>query len=307
MYGVPTVLLVMSIYVAVTAVNYFNAASAVPSPLDTHTPSGEPYFHALDNHHIENGQRIWLYVAEHELRTAWNARSSVPYDSLDARGQQLSGTLIRYLTSLGLRKDSAGLAALSREDQLRIEQGIPSALEGRQNPFDARLHQVLFEINAYVHGGNPNGKSLAQRLEYWKAASRIIQENPIIGVGTGDVPDAFEQTYIAMESELEPQFRLRAHNQYLTMWVAFGLIGLVLFMSVWVSMWIRKDFRKRYLPMCFLLITCMSFLSEDTLETQAGVTFVAFFAAFYLLDPFNRSSISATTESTEISNTPSSG
>lgn len=305
--GIPVILVFVLSYVSVVTVSYFKAASSVPSSLPSHSISGEPYFHALDNHHIENGERIWLFVAEHELRREWNERSKIPYDSLDERGQQLSGTLIRYLTSLGLRKDSAGLAALGAEDQVRIEQGLASVLEGRQNPFDARLKQVLFEINAYIHGGNPNGKSLAQRLEYWKAASRIIQEHPIIGVGTGDVPYAFKSTYIEINSELLPEFRLRAHNQYLTIWVAFGFIGLVIFMSVWVSMWIRKDFRKRYLPMCFLLITCISFLSEDTLETQAGVTFVAFFASFYLLNPFSRSSISTSTESTEISSTPSSG
>jgi hypothetical protein len=303
--GIPLVLLCIAGYTMWVAGHYFQAADQLPEPLDTHSPGGEVYFHATENHHIENGERIWLYVAENELRAGWNARSSMPCDSLDARGQIISGTLIRYMTSLGLRKDADGLAQLSAEDQFRIEQGIPSVLEGEQNAFNSRLNQVLFELNAYMHGGNPNGKSLAQRLEYWKASSRIIQEHPILGVGTGDVPKAFERTYIDMNSELEQTYRLRAHNQYLTIWVAFGLLGLMIFVSVWVSMWKRNEFRKHYIPMCFLLITCISFLSEDTLETQAGVTFVAFFASLYFLDPFIRSSISAKTESTDISNTPS--
>jgi hypothetical protein len=37
-----------------------------------------------------------------------------------------------------------------------------------------------------------------------------------------------------------------------------------------------------YLYITFFLIAVVSFLTEDTLETQAGVTFFAFFNSFFL-------------------------
>ncbi len=55
---------------------------------------------------------IDLYVCEPELKKEWNKISTISYESVDRRGQQVSLTIRRYLTSKGLRKDSAALARL---------------------------------------------------------------------------------------------------------------------------------------------------------------------------------------------------
>jgi O-antigen ligase len=145
-----------------------------------------------------------------------------------------------------------------------------------------RLDKIMFEYANYKAGGTPNGHSVFQRLEFWRAAWFIICGQPLSGVGTGDVKSAFADAYDQIDSKLDPQFRLRAHNQYLTMWLTYGIVGLLAFIYVLFSGW-KKPGNKRPLLRIFILISALSFLSEDTLESQAGVMFFVMFALLFNL------------------------
>ncbi|HXP49624.1 MAG TPA: O-antigen ligase family protein, partial [Bacteroidia bacterium] len=191
-------------------------------------------------------------------------------------------TLVRYLTSMNLRKDSTGISKLSANDIRAIESGIPNYNFTASSSIEFRLYQALWEVDDYRRGGNVSGHSVTQRLEFWKAAIGIIKQHWLIGVGTGDVRKAFNAQYEAMHSSLTTNFRLRAHNQYLEIGVASGIIGIVwlLFSVIYPGLKTRKIYTYTYF--IFWAIFVMSMFSEDTLETQAGVTFYAFFNSFFL-------------------------
>jgi len=104
------------------------------------------------------------------------------------------------------------------------------------------------------------------------------------------VPDAFESTYDEIDSPLDERWRLRAHNQYLTMAVAFGAVGFAFFVYCFFYPLSRKKYRNDFLYVTFFLISAVSFLNEDTLETQAGITFFTFFSCFFLF-VYNRDSV----------------
>lgn len=281
--GLAVLLGVSVFYVRNIAVDYFDTEQLDFATLESHSPDGERYFHDFDNRQIENGHFVWTYIAWGELAAGWNARSELSFEEQDARGQAVKATLIRYLTSKGLRKDKGGVASLTVEDQSKIEQGIASITEGQYGGLEGRIRQVLLEIDIYRNGGNPGGNSVTQRLEFWKTGSSILASHPIIGVGTGDVPDAFQKEYEAIDSPLAGEHRLRAHNQYLTMAVAFGIPGLLLFLFCLVYPAVRAQNWNNPIYLAFAVIAFLSFLTEDTLETQAGVTFYAFFQCFLLL------------------------
>ncbi|MDG2226927.1 MAG: hypothetical protein P8L20_04265 [Flavobacteriales bacterium] len=46
--------------------------------------------------------------------------------------------------------------------------------------------------------------------------------------------------------------------------------------------------KDKYVIGAFLVISLLSFLGDDTLETQAGVTFFAFFNSFFLFHSSNK-------------------
>jgi O-antigen ligase len=145
-----------------------------------------------------------------------------------------------------------------------------------------RLHEIAWEIDVYKKTGNPNGHSLTQRFEYWKTATRIIKNNLLFGVGTGDLGLAFQEEYNKSNSVLEQRWRLRSHNQYLSIAVGMGIIGLLWFLLTLFYPMFKLNMQSNFLYLSFFVIAIVSFLTEDTLETQAGVTFFAAFNSYFL-------------------------
>jgi hypothetical protein len=250
--------------------------------LEKKTALGNDYWHDTVYNPVEDGKYVGLYYCRKELQEAWPQRSSLPLEGTTLNGEDLEATLSRYLTSKGLRKDAQGVMALTDEDINNIEQGVANYNNWKHPGIHARLSSTLFEYGLYRRFNNPNGGSLSQRLEYTQASFHIIGQHPWFGVGTGDVPQAFAQTYDEIHSPLKEDFRFRAHNQYLAIAVAFGLLGLAFFLFVLFYPWFSSKRNHTYLYAVFLTIMLLSMFPEDTLETQAGATLFAFFVSFLL-------------------------
>lgn len=252
------------------------------STLEKTTAQGNPYWHDTIHNPVEDGKYVGLYYNRNELRETWSQRSELPFDGATADGENLEATLARYLTSKDLRKDAEGVMALTDEDVKNIEQGVANYNNWKHPGLRARLSSTLFEYNLYRRYNNPNGGSLSQRIEYTRASFHIIKQHPWFGVGTGDVPQAFAESYDEIHSPLKDEFRFRAHNQYLAIAVAFGLVGLAFFLFVLLYPWFASKRNHTYLYMVFLCVMLLSMFPEDTLETQAGATLFAFFMALLL-------------------------
>lgn len=250
--------------------------------LDTHTSLGNLYEHDIHSQVSENGHLIWMYYSITELKEAWNKRSAIKIDSTDLKGNSVYFTLFRFLTSKGLRKDAQAVFSLTEKEINAIERGVTNVNYPDVSSLKGRIYETLWEIDLYRKTGQVNGHSLTQRLEYWRTALSIINNNLFLGVGTGDVPSAFEQEYIKKDSSLGEKWRLRSHNQYLAITVAFGIIGLLWFLITLVYPLLNKKMAFNYLYITFFIIAIFSFFTEDTLETQAGVTFYAFLNSFLL-------------------------
>jgi len=250
--------------------------------LEKKTAQGNYYWHDTVCFPVEDGKYVGLYFNRNELREAWSMRSDIPLEGTTTNGENLETTLARYLTSKDLRKDAEGVMALTDEDIHNIEQGVANYNNWKHPGLRARLSSTLFEYNLYRRYNNPNGGSLSQRIEFTRASFHIIGQHPWFGVGTGDVPQAFAQTYDEIHSPLKEEFRFRAHNQYLAIAVAFGLVGLAFFVFVLLYPWLSSKRNHTYLYMVFLTIMMLSMFPEDTLETQAGATLFAFFVSLLL-------------------------
>ncbi len=249
------------------------------SPMDKVTKYGQPYgetdFIMFDNGNFSND-----YLCMKELEDTWNIRSNKNLYELDQNGNAYKFILIRYMTSKGLRKDREGVESLSEQDIKNIENGTANYLYSSHDLM-SRLYLLMFEIDGYFNGASSNGNSLAQRIEYWKTSKEIVKENFLFGQGTGDVPNAFKQKYAA-NSSLTEQFQLRSHNQYLSTFIALGFIGVLIFVLTLILPLQYAIKRRNYYYVIFSCIALLSFLSEDTLETQDGVFLFAFFNSLFL-------------------------
>lgn len=250
--------------------------------LEMYTSHGNEYEHDINSKLTENGHLIWVNYCKKELEEAWNSRSTIKFNDNDLNGNLLEFTLVRFLASKGLKKDRDAVISLTQDEIKAVERGVTNVNYQDVSSLRGRIYETLWEIEVYKTNGNANGHSLTQRFEYWRAAWGIIKANPLIGIGTGDVPKAFEEEYIKNNSSLSQQWRLRAHNQYLTFAVTFGILGLLWFLASLVYPLLDKNNRYNFLYITFFIIAVVSFFTEDTLETQAGVTFYAFLNSFFL-------------------------
>ena len=250
--------------------------------LEIQTPHGSYYSHDLDNNQLENGHYIWRNVSRIELEKSWNKISELQYDGKDHKGQDLYSTLIRYLASMGLNKDRTGVEKLTEADIAAIENGIANYRFMDNNGFDLRVYRIIWEFDNYLNGENPMGNSVTQRLMFWKAAVTVIVQNPVVGVGTGDLKIALQDVYSKMKFTDDPKYWRKPHNQFLNIGVITGLLGLCWFV---VAVGMPGFFAGRgfdYFYFTFFVIALLSMLTEDTLGTQAGVTFYTFFSCFFL-------------------------
>ncbi|MBK9290152.1 MAG: O-antigen ligase family protein [Bacteroidetes bacterium] len=278
------------VFVARTTKDVSSRARVNLEQLDQFTSRGYPYRHDTVHFGVEDGKHIGLYLAEAELADAWNQRSSYNFYGQDEAGQLIMYTIIRYMTSLDLRKDADGVAALSPQDIRNIEKGIANA-NYLQPGLRTRISKAFMGYQNMKFFGDPNRSSDFQRIEYLKASWHIFKNNFLFGVGTGDAPEAFRQAYDELNTPLQEKFKWRAHNQFVSVLVAFGIVGLIwfVFALIYPALKLRRYHDLIYLM--FIVLMIMSMFTEDTLESQPGVTLFAFFNAFFLftaaLNPHN--------------------
>jgi hypothetical protein len=230
----------------------------------------------------ENGNLVTVNRNLFELEKEWNRLSQIKFDQKDKKGNQIQYTAIRYIASKGFTKDSLGVVSLTKQDIENIENGNSNYKYNLNSGLGYKWREIVWEYNRYLKGENPSGHTLIMRLEFWKTAVYIIKNHLLFGVGTGNIQDAFNEAYIQTNSPLALSWRLRCHNQYLAMGVAYGLFGVLLFITFLLAPIIILKNKLHFLFWPFYLISILSFLTEDTLETQAGVNFFIVFYALFL-------------------------
>ncbi len=270
------------IYISRIVKDFYKVNPVDFSKLEKVSPRGHPYLHNIFNRQTENGNYLYIYIQFDELKEAWSKRSSIPFNGLDKKTQQIANTLIRYLTSKGLRKDADGMGHLSNDEIRAVEKGIANVVFTWKFSIRGQVYELLWGLDEYRKSGDPTGSSLMQRFEFWRASWGIIKDHWLTGVGTGDMNEAFQQQYETMKSKLSPDQRWRSHNQFLSIFVGFGIFGLLWFLFAILYPPLALGKFKDYFFLVFFIIAILSMMPEDTIESQLGVTFFAFFYSFFL-------------------------
>ncbi|MBN2682194.1 MAG: O-antigen ligase family protein [Bacteroidales bacterium] len=276
------IVLVPSIYLKNKVDDFYDFEKFDRLKLESQTKSGNYYYHSDNPKRVENGNYVDVYISWKEIKPAWEALSKIPFDSLDKKSQPLKTTLVRYMTSKGLRKDKEGFEKLTDEDIKKVESGITNYKFQKNPSLDNKIYELIWQFDVYLKEGNPSGHSVIQRLEFLKASFGLIKDNFWLGIGTGDLPVEYKAQYKKMDSQLKEKFRLRAHNQWVSFFVAFGIFGfLIAVFAIFYPIFKEKKHRDYYF-LVFGLIAFLSMFNEDTIESQVGVTFFAFLYSFLI-------------------------
>ncbi|MEN8202184.1 MAG: O-antigen ligase family protein [Bacteroidota bacterium] len=273
------------IYLGHSVNKFYNFDEFNPDQVDTHTVEGNRYKNFTELREVENGHYIWLHICDVELEREWNKVSDIDYSGHTTNGNSIRGTLIRFLTSRGYRKDAAGFKKLTPEEIKAIEHGTANHIYMQRFLLYPRIYEVIWEIDRYKMGFDPNEKSVVQRFLYLDAGWKIAREHLLFGVGNGDVKVAFRNYYESTDSPLYEKWRRRAHNQFLTFLISFGIPGLLISIFALVAPVFLAGRGRSFLAMGFMILFLLSMLNEDTLETACGAAFVAFFYSLFVFGP----------------------
>ncbi len=264
-------------YVAIEYRNYYSLSPLATKPLARTTAAGRPYQHLHDGL-VENGNYVNNYLCREELRIAWPKRSRAPLDSLTASGYSVEASLIRYLNTLSLPKDSLGVMTLTAAQIREVENGISNPVYLHGSLPRKMLYVIFFEYENYRCYRAVEGFSMLQRFELWTAATHIIAQHPWAGVGTGDLSDAMEEDFRFTNSPLQKS-ELLPHNEYLTLTAMLGIPAFVLLAFFFLRAAPRLR-RQGLLMVAWTVAILVSCLTENTLDSLAGILFSTWFMAF---------------------------
>lgn len=234
-----------------------------PETLPALSAEGNAYVHKLDRRVTENGHFVWTEIAWGELATSWRERHTLPFEQVQSR-------LIRFLASKGLPKDRMGVEALSDLEIQAIANGATSVVEWKGVGWSRRWNRMKFNWGQWLDGKQSGDASILARGVYQRTAVHAVASMPwsahLFGMGSGGSRAALQSAYAQHQPQWPKDMRHRPHNQWLSLWIQLGVFGCFLLVLA-----CRSALRSPW-GTAGVVVLVSSFLFEDTLETQAGVT-----------------------------------
>lgn len=143
------------------------------------------------------------------------------------------------------------------------------------------ISQRVNEMLLYFRSGTQAGdNSVYVRKVIWDMDVSLLKQHWLTGVGPGRLISVLQQHYQAhaasnslQESYYDP------HNEYIYVWLCFGLAGIVVFVTVLASHFLKAIRGKDHLYLYLLIIVCATFFTESVLSTQHGVIFFSVFTS----------------------------
>lgn len=117
------------------------------------------------------------------------------------------------------------------------------------------------------------------RFGLWSSGLNIIRHNPVLGIGTGDIQSELDKEYIRKgDKNLLIVKELNTHNQFIETAAENGIIALILFTLIFISMFNIAFSTRNTLYLMFIIIVLVSFTFEAMLNRLAGLLFFCFFS-----------------------------
>lgn len=146
-----------------------------------------------------------------------------------------------------------------------------------------KVNYMVRDINQFVTGKSVNNYSDGNRLLSMKLGVQVGLENPIVGVGSGDVQDEMNKVYKNEYPDIDKNNWLIPHNQFVYIYTALGIVGLLVFIGCLLYPLFNRDVLNDVFCLAVLISSYTSFLSESTLEVQQGIVLVSLLFSFAYL------------------------
>lgn len=138
--------------------------------------------------------------------------------------------------------------------------------------FHNKINNTIWAIQQHKNNGNIEHLSDSKRLVAYELAFKAFKEKPFFGYGTGG-PKA---TINALYKKHYPQYpnieKLYGSNQFIYITLSFGIFGLLFFIFWLFKIYPVKELVTNDLLLATATINIVSFVPENTIEVQFGVS-----------------------------------
>ncbi len=152
---------------------------------------------------------------------------------------------------------------------------LPAAAYQIFPSFRAKVAYARWDILQHRQGTGAN-YSDSDRLTSLEVGWKVVKEAPVFGVGAGDLKQEVKKEYAAGNYP-EGQVKKMPHNQFLTIFAGTGIAGLAVFLAgILFPLFYRKNYRDALLLGLYVVVL-LSFMMENTIENNFGVSFFLLF------------------------------
>ena len=110
--------------------------------------------------------------------------------------------------------------------------GVLAGVAWMSSPYlRERVSPAIEQVESY--GTNDVNTPVGLRLEYWRRSLDLVAQAPVIGHGTGTIPQLFRRD--ATAETIPWLMTTNPHSQILAVAVELGLVGVAVLMAMWIA------------------------------------------------------------------------
>lgn len=146
-----------------------------------------------------------------------------------------------------------------------------------------RIFNTYEDLKVTVSGKDANDYSMAMRVAAWYNAFDVIKENPLLGVGVGNVEAVLKENFEEFNPQITPQNRKNPHNQFIETAVESGVLnGVLLLLFFGLLLFLKFDKQTKLSLSAIGILFFTACLFESLLERQSTVVGIVMIVAFIL-------------------------
>jgi O-antigen ligase len=130
----------------------------------------------------------------------------------------------------------------------------------------------------------PCMSSTSLRYNALKASWKLVQENPVFGVGTGDWRDELVKEYISSDMPCNAYEETAPHNQYMRTLLKYGFFGLIIYLTYLLFLYRRHRKQPQYGQLPFLICLILCGLGYDLIDVGSSAPVFAFFSSWLFIE-----------------------
>jgi O-antigen ligase len=142
--------------------------------------------------------------------------------------------------------------------------------------FRVRFNAIIEDITQFKT--KEDKTSVGTRLVFWQNTFKIIQANPIVGVGTGD----FNIEYAKVNRAGDKFSSDNPHNNYLFILALFGIPGFIIFINLFYQMFRYSFSSPTGEVIQLLLIIMLIFMCFNSPLMRHGMLFFTYLSGLLL-------------------------